>query len=157
MLHRRTNTDSSPAVPSPSSSTPPVVNTAYKPLRRASSNLYSTPQSGAKARYSLPAPSPGLSVNTGGPLYGGSGGLAPPGAGGVGYAPNGYGHGLGGTFDLAESQRSAGGGTADWADMARTGLERAKRGFEDAARVDRSLSLVWGYVIALASGRIPSG
>jgi hypothetical protein len=147
MLHRRTNTGSSPAGPSPSTSTPPKTNTAYKPLRRGSSNLYSAPQSGAKARYNLPSPSPGLSVNTGGPTYGGPSGYTPS---VPGFAPNDYGHGLGGTFDLTENPAVGGKGTAAWMDITRTSLDKLGKGLGDASRVDRSLSLVWGYVMAFS-------
>ena len=137
MLHRRNNSSaagSSSAPPTASTSTPPRTNTAYQPLRRGSSNLYSTPQSGAKARYNVPSPSPGLGVNTG---Y-----LSPN-----GYGASSPGFGSTGAYDLTGDPLADGlgrGGGSDWMGVARTGVERFKKGLSDAGRVDRSVSLVWG-------------
>lgn len=135
MLHRRTNTDTTNARPSlasplPAISTPPKQNTAYRPLRRPSQTLYATPQSGAKPRYSLPSPSPGLTVNTAGHGLGGNG------------------YGFGGAYDLTPDYgtgSSSKSGPIDYIGNVRGVLDRLRRGLEDACRIDKSLTMVFGY------------
>ena len=146
MLHRRTNTDTAgrpPLSSPPVISTPPKSNTAYTPLRRPSQNLYATPQSGIKARYNLPSPSlglsPGLTVNTAGYGTGGNG-------------SNGY--GFGGAYDLshdypAESSSRRGSESVDYMGNVRGTLDKLRRGLEDACRIDKSLTMVVGYVPTL--------
>lgn len=143
MLQRRVNADSAnakpPASPSTHTSTPPKSNTAYKPLRRTSSNLYPTSQTGSKPRYSLPSPSLGLPTNSAGYGYGGNG----SGNGNV----NGY--GFGGTYDLTEGFGSGSSGypiSVDYMAIVRGVLDRFKRGMEDACRLDKSLTMVFGLV-----------
>ena len=152
MLHRRTNSTKRTAQDTSTSSSSngaPAANTAYKPLRRESAQFYATPKSGQKARYNLPSPSP-LQVGLGSPYATGSfssagatysgnaGGYFGTEAGGYGY-PN-----YGNTVDLGGSAGASGSKVGpDLLRKARIGIDWMRRGFEDAARVDKSVTLVW--------------
>jgi hypothetical protein len=161
MLHRRPtgsgNSSTLPPRSTPSTSTP-TKNTAYTPLRRPSANLYpgssngysygGAPGAGSGAKYTLPSLSPGYSgINlTPQPSTGTGGGSAYAPA--QGYFQNGGSGGGGlGVFDLGDEPSKA----KSWSEwsvedvMANTrgGLEKFRRGLEDALRLDRSFSLVW--------------
>ena len=147
MLHRRTttHTDLSNSIPSQHPSTvsgpsstppPPVRNKAYTPLRRQSSNLYPTPPSGPKARYNLPPVSPS---HLGG--MGSSPALPHPGAGGY---TVGAGLGFGKSGFEADGMENGRGKGEKILERVRAGLERVTRGLNDASRLDKSWSLVWG-------------
>lgn len=165
MLHRRPGHSSDPAsgappfsphaAPSPSSpQNKKQPNKTYTPLRRQSSGLYAsqTPASGQRARYNLPSPSPVIIPSSPGytrrPSAGGYGPASP----GQGYfPPNGNTLGLGGYGNGHSYSDGAGGGSgAGWEDgvqgvvkLVRVSLGRLGKGLEDAARMDRSWTLVW--------------
>ncbi|KAL7421543.1 hypothetical protein Q5752_003312 [Cryptotrichosporon argae] len=128
MLHRRRPTDGlPPSGPPPSAPPPPAYlstppNTAYRPLRRPSSQLY--PSAPGAARYAVPVS----------PYEHGGGYGFPSSSPGAAYT---HGNGNG---------KGSGGGEGDWASVVhwlRNGIESARDGVRDAVRLDRSWSLVW--------------
>ncbi|KAK4684661.1 hypothetical protein P7C73_g5507, partial [Tremellales sp. Uapishka_1] len=113
MIHRRP-----PAAPSSSSSAPAAVNSTHTPLRRPSARLYATPQSGIKAQYDLPSPTPSYSL--------GSPSL---------YANRSF------EEDISYESEPF---TGDWKERVRKALDKLRKGFGDSTRLDRSWGLVWG-------------
>lgn len=152
MLHRRPTTGGPSGGPPPASSASygqpssgPTVNKAYTPLRRQSNTLYPTPGSGPRARYSISSPSNsfvGASPTGNGaaaapsfdPGVGGFGGFG--GANGNGYPSRGGDsfEGYGDKSDLPQR----------YLRLLRDGVDKFRRGAEDALRLDRSWNLVWG-------------
>lgn len=132
MLHRRPTSSVLDAGPSTPRGPAPLngnVNKAYAPLRRQSSGLYATPQSGQRARYSLPSPS--LTPNT---HASGASFLHPS----LGSNPN-------GAYDIGEEHFGLDVRTGVLAAV-RVELDGFKQGFSDAIRLERSFSLVWRSV-----------
>lgn len=160
MLHRRTTSTkpggslhitSPPASLSPQSVEPntPNQNQAFSLPRRQSANLYATPVSAPRARYNIPSPSPsylGLSVTppvyTSSPTYGQSATF------GGSMSANGYGTGYGAGLSLDDdvAQSSAGGSIQGWFGKVGRSVDSCRRGMGDSVRLDKSLSLVFGYV-----------
>ncbi|EIW70754.1 hypothetical protein TREMEDRAFT_61261 [Tremella mesenterica DSM 1558] len=128
MLHHRFNSNTTSTSHSsgigPSKSAPPS-NKTYTPLRRQSSGLYATPQSGTKVRY--PMPSPNLTPYADGsplPVY-------------PSYPSSNGGYGVPDGPELSIQ------GNNPVLAVVRHGLDGLRLGLADAARLDRSWSLVW--------------
>jgi etoposide-induced 2.4 mRNA len=157
MLQRRVPAASSGS-PSPGSSTQSAGpgNTAYTPLkRRESANLYPAPASATKARYPLLSPGFG-SYGSSGPGGGQDAlGLSSPIHNIGGTPPQAYGYLAGPSqyggarpYGLAtEGGTGATGAKRDVREMVvggiRNGVDRARRGFIDAVKLDRSWNLAW--------------
>ncbi|WVF71591.1 hypothetical protein IAT40_006399 [Kwoniella sp. CBS 6097] len=175
MLHRRptasTSVSASGSV-SAGNSTPPrrdsntktptSTNTAYKPLRRQSANLYPNPNSNASqsipsafnnpnapsARYNLPLPSP-LNISSGGAYP-----APPPSSPGYSYGnvyqPNGYGYPVGPSSSSGYQGGASGRGRGEF-ELSAEGMRRSIRdfmgnvstGLRDGLKLEKSWNLVW--------------
>jgi hypothetical protein len=121
MLHRRT-TSTAPSA-GQNTNIPSNTNNTYTPLRRPSQQLYNTPtQSAPKARYALPSPS----LN-----------YLSPGNGPAGYTQR-------QSIDLGDEGMDI--RVEGWGKVVRSGMDRFKMGLRDGLKLDRSLTLVWGWV-----------
>ncbi|OCF36736.1 hypothetical protein I316_01332 [Kwoniella heveanensis BCC8398] len=169
MLHRRptasasvgvSSTTSGPGTPPRRDSSNSNTNTAYRPLRRQSANLYpnasqSTPSAfsnpdAPSARYTLPIPSP-LNISSGSyaaPASSSQQGLAY----GNSYQPNGYGFSSGpGPGYVAGYEGGGGGGGRRVVDFSAEGMKRiisdfvdnVGAGLRDGLKLEKSWNLVW--------------
>ncbi|ORX36757.1 etoposide-induced protein 2.4-domain-containing protein [Kockovaella imperatae] len=165
----------SPVVDSPSPP-PRNVNQAFKPLRRESGTLYSTPsgQTGpsdpSRARYPIPSSSPAINGdgNGFGNGYGHGYGESEPSyfQPSYGMTSGNIGLGYGSSANTGSSSQYGYGGNMgssafapgddakplsmrskeEWIAMVRHGLDNVARGFGDSSRLDKSWSMAWGDV-----------